>query len=423
MSFWPFAISLLLLIVFVVMWFSVSGERDQFKASAEKAENLRKNAETAREEAVAKFQAVSKDIGFLSGSTTDSAVIKAQLAEYGPKLRDAMTITFPATRFTADPNGGPIEKQDAGTVTVCYSPTPSSPTPDGAGLPLKVRGRLEAHEDRRRPRVRLQRDRDEGQGRRRSRARGRGQAEGSAHRRADQGEGRRREREDGEGSRAQREGRAAHPGEGRQGGELEAARKQASENEAKLIAQANELQGQVRSLVQRDAPALSEGPDGEVVVADNGGRDRQRGRKQWLMPGTLFDVWGLAKGGAKYHKGSIKITSCDDETARGAIIEENARDPITRGDLDPEPDLLAEPQAALRVRRGLQKMGRSQAEAVLTKLGAVVDTKVTAETNYLVVGVPASGQDSLDDTEAMKTAKDLNIRQITEEQLSSFTRY
>jgi NAD-dependent DNA ligase len=70
-----------------------------------------------------------------------------------------------------------------------------------------------------------------------------------------------------------------------------------------------------------------------------------------------------------------------------------------------------------------RKMGKSTAEAVLKKLGAAVDSKVTANTNYLVVGAPGAGQETLDDTDAVRTAKELGIRMITEEQLASFTRY
>ena len=70
-----------------------------------------------------------------------------------------------------------------------------------------------------------------------------------------------------------------------------------------------------------------------------------------------------------------------------------------------------------------KKMGKSQAEAVLKRLGAVVDAKVTSETNYVVVGAAPAGTESMDDNEAVKAAKDLNIRMITEDALSSFTRY
>jgi NAD-dependent DNA ligase len=206
-------------------------------------------------------------------------------------------------------------------------------------------------------------------------------------------------------------------------GDLEQKTKQSSENEAKLIAQVNEAQGQIRTLVQRDAPILTEGPDGEVIIADNGVAIVNRGKTAWLMPGTIFDVLGRAKGGATYKKGSIKVTNCDDETARAAIVEENPRDPITKGDLIQSPIYSPNRQLHFVLIGDFKKMGRSQAEAVLGKLGAKVDAKVSSETNYLVVGAPAAGQESLDDTEAVKTAKDLGIKMITEEQLSWFCRY
>src|SRR5262249_29139416 len=155
------------------------------------------------------------------------------------------------------------------------------------------------------------------------------------------------------------------------------------------------------TLVQREAPVLSEGPDGEVVLADNGVAILNRGRQHWLMPGTVFDVWGIAKGGAKYKKGTVKVTSTDVETSRAAILEENPNDPIGRGAL--VQSLTYSPNRKLHFAfvGEFRKMGRSQAEALMKKLGAIVDDKVSSETNYLVMGAPAAGQDqaALEETE------------------------
>jgi NAD-dependent DNA ligase len=205
--------------------------------------------------------------------------------------------------------------------------------------------------------------------------------------------------------------------------ETEAMRKQSSENEAKLVAQANELNGTIRTLVQRDAPVLTEGPDGEVILADNGVALVNRGKSQFLMPGTIFEVLGRAKGGATYKKGSIKVTNCEDEMARATILEENARDPITKGDLIQS--LTYSPTRKLHfvLVGDFKKMGKSQAEALLKRLGAVVDAKVTAETHYVVVGAAPAGTESMDDNEAVKAAKDLGIKMITEDALASFCRY
>ena len=59
---------------------------------------------------------------------------------------------------------------------------------------------------------------------------------------------------------------------------------------------------------------------------------------------------------------------------------------------------------------------------MLKKLGAAVDPRVSAETNYLVVGLPPAGQ-NIEDTDAYKTAKDLGIRMLTEDDLASFAKY
>jgi NAD-dependent DNA ligase len=205
--------------------------------------------------------------------------------------------------------------------------------------------------------------------------------------------------------------------------DADAVRKQASENEAKLVAQNNEKEVTIRSMVQRAAPTLTEGPDGEVVIAQDGIAIVNRGKANWLMPGTVFDVLGRAKGGATYNKGKIKVTSCDDESARAAILDEKANDPITRGDLIQSITYSPNVKLHFVLVGDFKKMGKSQAEAVLKRLGAAVDAKVTAETNYVVVGSAPAGAESMDDNESVKAARELGVRMITEDVLSSFCRY
>lgn len=425
MSFWPFAVSLLALIAFVIMWFSATSERDDAKRQADRAAKDRSDMQDQLDAANKKLVAVSKATGFTSGgTTTNPEEIANQIKEYAPKLRDTMTITFPANRYQADATGGgQVSKADGGTVTVVYLTdaeiNSAATIQDFLSKFETAAHRMKFDIDRSFAATELARNEKEAvvkSDQESLAAKDKRIADLTGEKAALDNQMREKETE------LKDQVAQLTSQKDAKDTELETFKKQADANEKKLLAGLNEQTGIVRSLVQRDAPLLNEGPDGEVVVADNGVAIVNRGKAQWLMPGTMFDVWGLAKGGAKYKKGTIKITSCDDETARGAIIEESSRDPITKGDLIQSLTYSPNRKIHFVLVGDMKKMGRSQAEAVLTRLGAVVDPAVTASTNYLVVGDFPAGQ-AMDDNAAVKSAKDLGIRMITEEQLASFTRY
>jgi len=427
MSFWPFAVSLLLVVALVVMWFSASSERDQFKADAAKANARAKSAEESLQTKIKEFQDVSKSTGFLGGgSTSDAKAIEQAMKEYGPKLGDAMTIEFGTDRYQEDPSGGggKVEKTAGGGAKVRYlteAELADTPTLQAFFSKFEVAANrmktdvMRAFEDSKKAR-------DERDALTKSSADSLTAKDNRIKQLTDEKaniDNAAHEKE------AELNEKLANKDQALQKatGETEAVRKQASENEAKLTAQINEATGQIRTLVQREAPVLNEGPDGEVIVADAGMAIVNRGKNDMLMPGTVFDVLGRAKGGALYPKGKIKVTNCDDASARATVLDENPKDPITKGDLIQSITYSPNRKIHFVLVGDFKKMGKSQAEAVLKRIGAVVDTKVTAETNYVVVGAAPAGTDSMDDNEAVKTAKDLGIKMITEEQLASFTRY
>jgi hypothetical protein len=425
MSFWPFAVSLLALIGCLIWAFSASSERDNALRTAERAKADRTAMEDERNAANAKVVAISGKTGFQAGSTsTDPAEIDRQIKEYGPKLRDAMTITVPVSRYQADTtgSGGVIVKADGGMVTVVYltdAELQSCVTVQdflskfevaAHRLKFDIDRSIAASEQFQRERESVIKADQESIAAKDKRI-----ADLTGEKAALDNQMREKETE------LKDQIAQITSQKDAKDTELETFKKQADANEKKLLALNNEQAGQIRSLVQRDAPLLTEGPDGEVIVADNGIAIVNRGKAQFLMPGTMFDVWGLAKGGTKYKKGTIKVTSCDDETARAAIVEEDSRNPITKGDLIQSLTYSPNHPIHFVIAGDMKKMGRSTAEAVLKKLGAVVDPTVTAATNYLVVG--DFGAANMDDNAAVKAAKDLGIRMITEEQLGSFTRY
>jgi hypothetical protein len=425
MSFWPFAVCLLGLLIFVFLWFGASSERDQANAAATRAQAAAKQAEEEKNAANTKLLAVSKATGFLGGGNfTDAAELEKQFAEYKAKLKDAVTVTFPTSRYQASPDGGKVEEAPGGTVTVSY--LTQSELDDAAtlqGLLPKIETAFarfkhdtarafEATDAAVKEKAAVTTANEETVKEKDKRI-GELQNEKSAL------ENQAREKENELNDKitqltGQRDAKET---------ELEALKQQSSSNEAKLLSEVSKAKQTINSLVQREAPTLSEGPDGEVIVADAGMAIVNRGQSSWLMPGTIFDVWGLAKGGAKYKKGSLKVTSCDTETARAVVLEEDPRDPINKGDLIQSLTYSPNRQLHFVLVGEFRKMGRSTAESLLKKLGAAVDAKVTANTNYVVVGAPGPGQETLDDTDAVRTAKDLGIRMITEEQLAAFSRY
>jgi hypothetical protein len=427
MSFWPFAVSLLLVVVLVVMWFSATSERDQWKADAEKARSAQKKAEEDLQGKIKEFQEVSRQTGYLGGGSTSSAAeIAAAIKEYGTKLGDIMTVEFGTDRYQEDPSGGggKTEKTAGGGVKVRYltdAEIADAPTLQGFFSKFEIAANrmkndiARAYEDAKK--ARDERDaatkaNTETVSAKDKRIKDLTDEKSNIDNAAHEKEAELNEKI------AQKEQALT-----KATGETEAIRKQSSENEAKLIAQNNEAQGTIRTLVQRDAPVLTEGPDGEVIVSDNGVAIVNRGKAQFLMPGTIFEVLGRAKGGATYKKGTIKVTSCDDESARAVILEESVKDPITKGDLIQSLTYSPNRKIHFVLVGDFKKMGKSQAEALLKRLGAVVDSKVTAETNYVVVGAAPAGTESMDDNEAVKAAKDLGIRMITEDGLASFVRY
>ena len=424
MSFWPFAVCLLGLLIFVFLWFGATSERDNANTQLAKAQATAKEADKEKDAANSRLLAVSKLVGFQGGANvTDAAELDRQVKEYAAKIKEAGTVTFPISRYEIDANGAPA-KADVGNVTVTYLTDAeiADATTLQAWFPKFETALSRAKHDAARAfehAESLAKEKEaltkagEETVKEKDKRIGELQSEKTAL------ENQAREKENELNDKisqltGQRDAKET---------ELEALKKQSSENEAKLLSQITESKQTISSLVQRDAPALSEGPDGEVIVADAGMAIVNRGQSSWLMPGTIFDVWGLAKGGAKYKKGTLKVTSCDVETARAAVIEEDPRNPITKGDLIQSLTYSPNRQLHFVLVGEFRKMGKSTAEALLKKLGAAVENKVTANTNYLVVGAPGAGQESLDDTDAVKTAKDLGIRMITEEQLASFCRY
>ncbi len=190
---------------------------------------------------------------------------------------------------------------------------------------------------------------------------------------------------------------------------------------AELTNALGQKNSELLSIINREAPKVTEGPDGSVVAAEGGVVFVDRGRKHMLMPGTTFTVLKRVKGGGLVEIGHIKVTSCDAETARAAVLD--ATDVISEGDLIQSAVYSPNEKLHFVLVGEFSKMGRSSAIARLEQLGAAVDDTVTSKTHYLVVGTPGPGGEAIESSEAYQAAKALNIRMLTEADLSTFTQY
>ena len=190
-----------------------------------------------------------------------------------------------------------------------------------------------------------------------------------------------------------------------------------------LLAKTQEVRKLIKRRIDGQKPV---GPDGEVLaVTEAGGLVvLSRGKADHLMPGTTFTVFNYGKGAVKIAKGTVKVLEVKDRTAVARIIEVvSPLDPIVDGDMFESATYNPAEVLHFYLLGQFRKYGRSDAARRLEQIGVKVDTKVSVDTDYLVIGAPVREDENLQDTEAYKLARELGITVITEEQLSRFLLY
>lgn len=428
MSAIPFVVSLLLVVGFAVAWYNADQSVTQLKSDLNTA---RANAS----EWSAKQQALNTELLELTDVTgfgsqdparagkPDKAALQAALNAALEQWREKATVEFTADKYQATGTGGQIEKLQGDKIRVVYVPAKdqiSNPSVQ-ALLPIlsSAAGRLindvkrgfEEKSAEVKSKAEMLKAKDEALAAKDA-ENGRIRAEGDqAKRTADETI---RELRD----QVQNTNQALQQAQA----ELETVKAESAKKEAILAGQLSQRGAEIQTLVRRDQPFLSEGPDGEVVGAGSGVVIISRGRKDMLMPGTIFKVLGRIKGGELVPKGAVKVIVCNETSAECRILDESPTNPINGGDL-----IQSETYSPGRVMHfaligEFRKMGRAQAEARLKALGAAIDVNVTSETHYLVVGTPPAGE-NLEDSDAYKQARQFGVTPITEAQLASFTMY
>ncbi len=427
MSYWPFVVSLVALLVVTFMWYEAMKVEEDLRSDASRAK-------TATSEWQTKYTAMNNRLLELVDSTgyagtdsyPDKEAIGADVQKFLTSMREQLTLEFETDKFAPTGDGGKIEQIGQGKFRVTYMPaeaelaratTVESVFPIVLAAAKRMLVDVNHH-------VQQKATAESGLASAQS-------AHGNSLTQKDQTI-----------SDLQTQMQALQANLAEQGSdlrdqiaalegnlnsarsELEEFRAQSDKTVADLSNKLSQSKGEVMRLNQREVPFVSEGPDGEVLAADAGMAILDRGKTDMLMPGTVFTVLGRAKGGALYAKGIVKVTSVDAETARCRVIEEASRaDPIGSGDLVQSGTYSPNRKLHFHLLGEFSRMGKSQAESRLTSLGASIDNDVLTTTHYLVMGTPGPGVDNLEDTDAYRRAKEYGTPIITESQLSSFTRY
>jgi hypothetical protein len=424
MSAIPFVISLFVVAGFAIAWYKTDQENTDLKskvASAKvEAEGFQKKYEAVNN----RLLELTEVTGFGDAEgKPDKAAITAALAGTLEKLRTSYTIEFTAQKYTATGQGGLLETIQGDKVKVAYiaakdqltNPTIQTALPifEGAAgrMAVDVKRYVESNAAEMKSKAEMLASHTAAIGEKDT---------AYAGLRAEYDQSKRSNEETIRDLRDQVSNKDTALQQAQT--ETEAVKEEKDKAVAKLSGELNQKVAEIQTLVRREKPFISEGPDGEVVSAGSGLVIINRGTKDMLMPGTTFSVLGRIKGGALVPKGTLKVVRCNDQTAECRILQESGNSPITGGDLIQSPIYSPNRQMHFSFVGEFQKMGRSQAEARLKQLGAAVDGDVTPQTHYLVVGNAPAGE-AIEDSTAWKRAREFGVTILTEAELDSFTMY
>ncbi len=172
------------------------------------------------------------------------------------------------------------------------------------------------------------------------------------------------------------------------------------------------------------------GPDGTVVNADEalGLVYLDIGAEHGLKRGTPFKVWSYGKGKQKVAKGTIEVREVrGDYAVAGVTSTVDPLNPIGKGDKvsnvyfdrGKAPEFVFLGQIPGRY-------NNEEAARILRSRGAVVADKVTANTDFLVVGRQATSsgtEEELEDSEPFKRAVLYGVELLRGEELVQYIQY
>jgi NAD-dependent DNA ligase len=138
---------------------------------------------------------------------------------------------------------------------------------------------------------------------------------------------------------------------------------------------------------QREFDATEEKEDGTIVFSDPKSKNVyiNLGKEHKIKLGTKFEIYRIAKQGKKELKGRIEIQKVMDKVSQALVIEvKDILDPVVTGDMIINPifNLTSPIYIAFAGSFGNQDKIKKNIE----KLGAKIETEVTAKTNFVIVG-------------------------------------
>lgn len=424
MSYWPFVVTLLLLFVAAYMAYENNQRATQLNEDLQKAKDRAAAADERYTEVSQKYDQVKNKTGFVEGQDVSVEKINAWMADFINRVAEAATLEVQKSRFV-EGSGGEIEEIDDGTILVRYVlkadvnrlAQPSARLDQINEAIISGFERMKADMNlMTQAQATAKAETAAAKAAHLTQLQNKDQAIADAVSRANAlqanlDEVTREKDEQIDALRSQIDTVTA---------QLESVREELETQIAQLSSDLNQSRSTVSQLNTREKPYLVEGPDGSVLHAANANLVIiDLGKKDMLMPGTVFTVLGKIKGGELVERGTIKVTSVGDTTAEARVLEGGG---INQGDLVQSAVYSAERTLHFHLLGDFTKMGRSDAERRLQALGAKIDDSVVPTTHYVVVGNPSEGQ-VLEDTDAWRRAKEYNIPIITEAQLESFTRY
>ncbi len=152
--------------------------------------------------------------------------------------------------------------------------------------------------------------------------------------------------------------------------------------------------------------------DAEIVFANSAQKIAYMNlaRKDGVFPGMTFDVYHFKKGGVPEKKGEVRVKNVGDDLSLVVILEEAFQlNPIQEG------DFVVNEVFDRNKKKYFTFAGRlsgdytnEQATRLIEELGHFVEPRITAKTDYVILGVEYSGDDN------WIAAERLGIEQLTQ---------
>jgi NAD-dependent DNA ligase len=135
------------------------------------------------------------------------------------------------------------------------------------------------------------------------------------------------------------------------------------------------------------------------------------GKECNIIPGLKFDVYRNAKQGNKKFIGRIEVQKIQDKISTATIIEiVDPLDPIVDGDLLSNPMYRKDKPVYVAFAGTLHNVTNEEATKFIEKVGAKVEKRVNAKTNYVIVGYQV--EDNLNYRDAAKFGIPLMTEQV-----------